>query len=89
MAKSTIMRFSFFFFFDYLVIWPKLDDPFVSQNPREVFASHSSERILSYICSTWSYDEIQIIIIIIPCKFFSSVLPDGLLLEWHLVSFGL
>ena len=29
-----------------LIIWPRLGDPFVSQNPREVYESHSSGRIL-------------------------------------------
>ena len=33
-----------------LVVWPKLDDSFVSQNPREVCASHFPERILGYAC---------------------------------------
>ena len=41
----------FFFFFCFcllsigLVVWPRSSDPFVSQNPREVCASYSAERI--------------------------------------------
>ena len=30
----------FSFFVDYLVVWPRLVDPFVSQKPKEIFVSH-------------------------------------------------
>ena len=47
-AKSTIRQI-LFFFVDYdfsLAVWPRLDDPFVSRNPRELCVSHFPERIL-------------------------------------------
>ena len=51
-AKSTILQICFFFFFLFfffffllilkgLVVWPILGDSFVSQNPVEVYVSHS------------------------------------------------
>ena len=47
-AKSTNRHVLFFFYWLSLglVIWPRLGDPFVSQNPEKVCASHSSGRIL-------------------------------------------
>ena len=47
MAKSTIQQVRFFFFWLSLglVFWPSLSDPFVSQNPRELNASHSLGQI--------------------------------------------
>ena len=43
-VKSTIQQFFFGFCLLSLgqVVWPKLGNPFVSQNPREVFAFHFS-----------------------------------------------
>ena len=46
-AKSTIRQFFFCCISLGLVIWSRLGDPFVSQNPRELFASHSPARICS------------------------------------------
>ena len=57
---SAIFLFFFFFFFFFfllslgLVVWLRLEDPFVSQNPREVYASHFSGQMLGCtytICS--------------------------------------
>ena len=46
-AKFTIRQVLFLsFFLFYLVVWPRLGDPFVSQNSREVYTSHSAGRIL-------------------------------------------
>ena len=59
-AKSTIRQLLFFcccWFLLGLVVWSRLSDPFVSRNPREVCASHSSGQILVcalYHLSTWS-----------------------------------
>ena len=55
--SSQFGRFSFFFLRWLslrLIVWPRLDDPFVSQNPREFCPSHSPGRILAcanIICS--------------------------------------
>ena len=66
-AKSTIRQalcfFFFFFFFFYwlsldLVVWPRLDYPFVFQNTREFYAFHFPGRILGCaytICSYYYY----------------------------------
>ena len=45
---STIWHVFFFFcwLLQGLVVWPRLNDPFVSQNPRGVCASHSPEQML-------------------------------------------
>ena len=60
-AKSTVRQvlfiffFFFFFFFFFglgLVVWPRLYDPLVDQNPREVCAFHFPERI--YHLFEWS-----------------------------------
>ena len=42
-AKSKILQVLFFccWLFQSPVVWPRLGDPFVSQNPRKVCASHS------------------------------------------------
>ena len=41
-AKSTIRQVLFFCWLSLgLVVWPRLGDPFVSQNPKEFCASHS------------------------------------------------
>ena len=41
---STILQ--VLFFEDYYKVWSRLGDPFVSQNPRGVCASHSQDRFL-------------------------------------------
>ena len=41
-----------------LVVWPKLGDPFVSQNHRRVCASHSPGQILGWAYTICSYDQI-------------------------------
>ena len=54
---------SFFFFFCIwlsLVVWPRLGDSFVSQNRREVCASHSQGRIPGCIYTTFSYGQISV-----------------------------
>ena len=43
-----------------LVVWPRLGDPFVSQNLREVCASHSSGQILGCAHTICSYGQIWI-----------------------------
>ena len=59
-AKSTVRQILFFFFFFFfksslcLVFWSGLDDPFVSQNPKEFRVSHSPERILILLVSVLS-----------------------------------
>ena len=45
-----------------LVVWPKLGDPFVSQNPIEVCASHSPERIPGCTYTTCSYGWIKLFV---------------------------
>ena len=52
--------FSFFFFLISLglVVWPRLDDPFVSQNRREVFASYFLGRIMGRAYTICSYGPI-------------------------------
>ena len=64
-AKSTIRYILFFFFFFFflwlslaLVVWLRLNDSFVYQNPRGVCASHSPGQILSCaytMCSNLNY----------------------------------
>ena len=56
-AKSTIRSTHFIFFLLSLglVIWPIFDDPFASQNPWEVCASHSPGQILGFAYPFWSY----------------------------------
>ena len=55
-------RFSFLFIFCWLslrqVIWPRLDVPFVSQNPRELFASHFLGQILGCAYNIGLYGQI-------------------------------
>ena len=57
-------KFSFFFFFLFcwlslgLVVWPRLDDPFVSQNPTEFYASHFHWRILNCTYTICSHGQI-------------------------------
>ena len=57
-------KFSFFFCCCWLsqglVVWPSLGDPFVSQNPREVCASHFLGRILDCAYTICSYGQISI-----------------------------
>ena len=52
----------FFFFFILLslalVVWPRLDEPFVSQNPREFCASHFLGLIQYCAYTSCSYDKI-------------------------------
>ena len=61
-AKSTIWQvLSFFFCLSLgLVVWPRLDDLFVSQNPREFCASHFLGRILGCACTICSYGQISL-----------------------------
>ena len=49
----------FFFYSQGLVFWPGLDDPFVSQNPREVCASRSPGRILVCAYTICSHGQIS------------------------------
>ena len=42
-AKSTILQVLFFFCWLRLIVWPRLRDPLLSQNPRGICASHSPE----------------------------------------------
>ena len=51
-----------FFFFGLslcLFFWPEVGDPFVSQNPREAFASYSPELILGCEYTTCPYSQIK------------------------------
>ena len=43
-----------------LVIWPRLGDPFISQNPRGVCASHSPGLILGCAYTIGSYGQISV-----------------------------
>ena len=43
-----------------LVVWPRLGDPFISGNPRDVCASHSAEQILGCAYTICSYSQILI-----------------------------
>ena len=42
-----------------LVVWPRLGDPFVSQNPRELCSSYSPRWILGCAYTTCSYEQIN------------------------------
>ena len=55
-AKFTILR-VLFFFVD-LVIWPRVGDLFVSQNPSGVCASHSPEQMLDCAYTVCLYGQI-------------------------------
>ena len=58
-AKSTIQLVRFFCRLSLgLVVWPRLGDPSVSQNSREVCVSHYSGRILDRVYTICSYDQI-------------------------------
>ena len=99
MAKSTIWQVLIFFCWLSLglVVWPRLCDLFVSQNPREVYASHSPGWIPSCSYTTCLYGQISILCTyyyyhyFAPYKFFTPALADGLLLEseWQQVSSSL
>ena len=57
--------FSFYFLFFILlalglVVWPRLDNLFVSQNPRELCLSHSPGQILGCAYTTCLYGQISI-----------------------------
>ena len=56
--KSTVLRVLFFIESHYLVILPRLVDLFVSQNCKELSASHSSGWILWSAYSIYSYGHI-------------------------------
>ena len=62
--SSLFGRFSFFFFFFFwllsrgLVVWPRQDDPFVSQNPRKFCASHFLGWIPGCALTICSYGQI-------------------------------
>ena len=63
-AKSTIRRvlfllLSFVGYRSLKLSWPRLDDPFVSQNPKELCASHFLGWILGCAYTYCSYDQIQ------------------------------
>ena len=59
-AKSTIWQVLIFCWLSLaLVVLQGLADPFVSQNPREVYASHYPGRIIGCEYSTCSYDQIR------------------------------
>ena len=55
-AKSTILQVLSFLLI--MVVWSRLDDPFVSQNPKGVCVSHSPGQILSCALTTCSYGQI-------------------------------
>ena len=61
-AKSTIRQvsISFCWLSQGLVVWPRLSDPFVSQNPRELCTSHFPRRILGFAYTIYSYGYIYI-----------------------------
>ena len=56
-----------------LVIWPGLGDPFVSQNPRKVCASHSAGQILDCAVTSCSYGQIVTRNYITVCKQIISI----------------
>ena len=85
-------RFSFFFLFFFffslfcwlslgVVVCPRLGDPFVSQNPKDFYASHFLERILRLL----------LLLLFTSLEFFTSVLTDDFPLEfeWQQVSSSL
>ena len=60
-AMSTIWQVLFFCWLSLaLVVWPRLGDLILSQNPRELCSSDSSGRILGCTCTTFSYDQVKI-----------------------------
>ena len=59
--RPLFSRFSFFCWSSLgLVDWPRLDDLFISQNPRKVYEFHAPEEILSCFYTTCSYSQIKI-----------------------------
>ena len=86
------------------VVWPTLGNPFVSQNPWKVSASHFQERILDCTYIFCSYDQIwllaqfpvdnlphPLLLLFTLLEFFTSVLVDSFSLqfEWQHVSSSL
>ena len=58
-VKSTIQQVLFFCWLSLgLVVWRRLSDPFVSQNPKDFSASHFLGRILGYVYTMCSYGQI-------------------------------
>ena len=56
---SRVFWVFFFFFLSLgLVVWPRIDDPFVSQNPKEFYASYFLGRIPRYAKTICSYCQI-------------------------------
>ena len=93
---GSLFLFSFLFFFSCwlsldLVVWPRLDDPFVSQNPREFCLSPFPGRTLDSACTICSYSQNIILIIITTSliwEFFPLALAGGFPLEaeWQQIS---
>ena len=62
-VKSTIQQVLLFGWISQsLVIWPRLGDPFVFQNPWEHCPSHSSGRIADWAYTTCFYGPIQFLV---------------------------
>ena len=81
-SKSTFRQVLFFFLLllfstitwsGRLVVWPRLGDLFVSQNPKEFYASHFFGRILC--CAYYYYYYFT------PWEFLTSALADGFSLD--------
>ena len=69
-AKSTIQYIFWSWLLLGLVVWPRLDNLFVSQNPREFCASH----FLGCAYTICLYGP--------PCKFFTPALDDGVSMKF-------
>ena len=71
-----------------LVIWPRLDDLFVLQNPWEFYPSHPLRRIL--VCRYTIFIRLKFYYYFTPCKFFTPTSAHGLSREseWQQVSSG-
>ena len=79
-----------------LVIWPRIGDPIVSQNSREICVSHSPGQILGCAHTIWSYRQISIFFLqfsvnhfptqscLVLCSFCANFLHS--LIVWVIVS---
>ena len=79
---SKVLNLTIFFFCWLslgLVIWARLDDSLVCQNHREVFASHSTQHIISCEYTICSYGQISISCTIL-CQSLSHPVVSSLIL---------
>ena len=83
-CQDTKDYYSAWFLFSFFLLGPCVGDPFVSQNPREVYASHSPGRILGCSCTTCSL--LLLSSLFTPLEFFTSALADGFSLEFLVIA---